>query len=121
MDESVLLLIQGILNNPKAITEYKLRINPQKRSQALFHFVAKPGGLWTTILGMFSIQVSTTITITPQEPHCHFPSPIRYYPRPYEEMIAELNARGHPAYAVDLKRFDWLKITKCRHRRYVFV
>ena len=67
MDESVLLLIQGILNNPKAITEYKLRINPQKRSQALFHFVAKPGGLWTTILGMFSIQVSTTITITPQE------------------------------------------------------
>ncbi|GAB5029762.1 alpha beta-hydrolase [Nannochloropsis oceanica] len=30
----------------------------------------------------------------------------------YEEMIAELNSRGHPAYAVDLKRFDWLKITK---------
>jgi hypothetical protein len=30
----------------------------------------------------------------------------------YEEMIAELNSRGHPAYAVDLSRFDWLKITK---------
>ena len=27
-------------------------------------------------------------------------------------MIAELNARGHPAYALDLKRFDWLKIAK---------
>jgi len=42
------------------------------------------------------------------------------FARPYEKMIAELNARGPPAYAVDLKRFDWLKITKCRHRRYVF-
>ncbi len=27
-------------------------------------------------------------------------------------MIEELNARGHPAYALDLSRFDWLKITK---------
>lgn len=30
----------------------------------------------------------------------------------YEEMIAELEARGHPAIALDLGRFDWLKITR---------
>lgn len=27
-------------------------------------------------------------------------------------MVAELNARGHPAIPLDLKRLDWLKITK---------
>lgn len=30
----------------------------------------------------------------------------------YEELIEELNQRGHPAKALDLSRFDWLKITK---------
>ena len=28
------------------------------------------------------------------------------------QLVAELNARGHPAIPLDLKRFDWLKITK---------
>ena len=30
----------------------------------------------------------------------------------YDELIQELNSRGHPAIALDLQRFDWLKITK---------
>ena len=32
--------------------------------------------------------------------------------QPNEQLVAELNARGHPAIPLDLKRFDWLKITK---------
>jgi hypothetical protein len=30
----------------------------------------------------------------------------------YEELVAELEARGHPAVPLDLGRFDWLKITR---------
>jgi hypothetical protein len=30
----------------------------------------------------------------------------------YREMIAELEERGHPAVALDLKRFDWLRIAQ---------
>ena len=65
----------------------------------------------TTTTAMAAFSSSSAAASLPKNPIVIFPAQFGIA-QDYEEMIAELNARGHPAYAVDLKRFDWLKITK---------
>ena len=65
----------------------------------------------TTTTAMAASSSSSTASSLTKNPIVIFPAQFGIA-QDYEEMIAELNARGHPAYAVDLKRFDWLKITK---------